>query len=97
MAIYNLSHNLLRPQARDKKLLEEWATPLTNVDNIQEKFKKYCLGKLRSSPWSELDGLQPETRIINEQLGKIIAKEFLTVNSQPAVNGEKSDSPSVGE
>ncbi|KAK9997749.1 hypothetical protein SO802_022435 [Lithocarpus litseifolius] len=89
-------YQFMRPRARDKKLLEEWATPLTNVDDIQEKFKKYCLGKLRSSPWSELDGLQPETRIINEQLGKIITKGFLTVNSQPAVNGEKSDSPSVG-
>ncbi|XP_030938623.1 methylenetetrahydrofolate reductase 2-like [Quercus lobata] len=89
-------YQFMRPRARDKKLLEEWATPLTNVDDIQEKFKKYCLGKLRSSPWSELDGLQPETRIINEQLGKINTKGFLTVNSQPAVNGEKSDSPSVG-
>ena len=26
----------MRPRARDKKLLEEWATPLTNVDDIQE-------------------------------------------------------------
>uniref|UniRef100_A0A6N2LPU6 Methylenetetrahydrofolate reductase n=1 Tax=Salix viminalis TaxID=40686 RepID=A0A6N2LPU6_SALVM len=34
-----------------------------------QKFKVYCLGKLKSSPWSELDGLQPETKIINEHLG----------------------------
>uniref|UniRef100_A0A2N9IL40 Methylenetetrahydrofolate reductase n=1 Tax=Fagus sylvatica TaxID=28930 RepID=A0A2N9IL40_FAGSY len=67
-------HQFMRPRARDKKLLEEWATPLKNVEDIHEKFKKYCLGKLRSSPWSELDGLQPETRIINEQLGKINIK-----------------------
>ncbi|GLT68105.1 hypothetical protein SLA2020_403640 [Shorea laevis] len=89
-------YQFMRPRARDKKLLEEWATPLRNVEDIHEKFKKYCLGKLRSSPWSELDGLQPETRIINEQLGKINIKGFLTINSQPAVNGEKSSSPSVG-
>ncbi|XP_059445967.1 methylenetetrahydrofolate reductase (NADH) 2-like [Corylus avellana] len=89
-------YQFMRPRARDKKLLEEWATPLRNVEDIHEKFKKYCLGKLRSSPWSELDGLQPETRIINEQLGKINLKGFLTINSQPAVNGEKSSSPSVG-
>ncbi len=62
-----------------------------------QKFKKHCLGKLKSSPWSELDGLQPETKIINEQLGKINLKGFLTINSQPAVNGERSDSPSVGK
>jgi methylenetetrahydrofolate reductase (NADPH) len=62
-----------------------------------QKFKVYCLGKLKSSPWSELEGLQPETKIINEQLGRINLKGFLTINSQPAVNAEKSDSPSVGE
>ncbi|KAE8670277.1 Methylenetetrahydrofolate reductase 1 [Hibiscus syriacus] len=89
-------HQFMRPRARDKKLQEEWSTPLKSIDDIQEKFKSYCLGKLRSSPWSELDGLQPETKIINEQLGKINLKGFLTINSQPAVNGERSDSPSVG-
>ncbi|XP_050236712.1 methylenetetrahydrofolate reductase (NADH) 2-like [Mercurialis annua] len=89
-------HQFMRPRARDKKLHDEWATPLNSVEDIFEKFKKYCLGKLKSSPWSELDGLQPETKIINEQLGKINLKGFLTINSQPAVNGEKSDSLSVG-
>ncbi|KAG8481190.1 hypothetical protein CXB51_026018 [Gossypium anomalum] len=88
-------HQFMRPRARDKKLQEEWATPLNSIDDIQEKFKSYCLGKLRSSPWSELDSLQPETKIIHEQLGKINLKGFLTINSQPAVNGERSDSPSV--
>jgi len=44
-----------------------------------------------------LDGLQPETKIIDEQLMKINQKGFLTINSQPAVNGEKSDSPTVGK
>lgn len=57
----------------------------------------YCLGKLQSSPWSELDGLQPETKIIDEKLANINLKGFLTINSQPAVNGEKSDSPTVGK
>jgi hypothetical protein len=57
----------------------------------------FCQGKLTSSPWSELDGLQPETKIIDEQLVKINQKGFLTINSQPAVNGEKSDSPTVGK
>ncbi|OMO88541.1 Methylenetetrahydrofolate reductase [Corchorus olitorius] len=67
-------YQFMRPRARDKKLQEEWATPLKSVDDIQE----------------------PETKIIHEQLGKINLKGFLTINSQPAVNGERSDSPSVG-
>lgn len=89
-------YQFMRPRARDKKLLEEWALPLKSVEDVYEKFMKYCLGKLRSSPWSELEGLQAETRIISEQLGKINMKGFLSINSQPAVNGERSDSPSVG-
>ncbi|XP_011074034.1 probable methylenetetrahydrofolate reductase [Sesamum indicum] len=89
-------YQFLRPRSRDKKLHEEWAVPLKNVEDIYEKFMKFCLGKLRTSPWTELDGLQPETKIITEQLGNINLKGFLTINSQPAVNGAKSDSPSVG-
>lgn len=64
---------------------------------LSQKFKNFCLGKLRSNPWSEIDGLQPETKIIDEQLVNINAKGFLTINSQPAVNGERSDSPTVGK
>ncbi|KAI6698967.1 hypothetical protein NL676_019086 [Syzygium grande] len=89
-------YQFMRPRARDKKLHEEWVVRLNSVEDVNEKFKKFCLGKLRSSPWSELDGIQPETRIINEQLGRINLKGFLTINSQPAVNGERSDSSSVG-
>ncbi|XP_023545804.1 methylenetetrahydrofolate reductase 2-like [Cucurbita pepo subsp. pepo] len=89
-------YQFMRPRARGKKLLEEWALPLNSIEDVYEKFMKYCLGKLRSSPWSELDGLQAETRIISEQLGKINMKGLLTINSQPSVNGERSDSPSVG-
>ncbi|KAJ0979157.1 hypothetical protein J5N97_014631 [Dioscorea zingiberensis] len=89
-------YQFMRPRSRDKKLLEEWAIPLKSTEDIHERFMNYCLGILRSSPWSELDGLQPETKIINEQLGQINLKGFLTINSQPAVNGEKSDSPTIG-
>ncbi|VAI38865.1 unnamed protein product [Triticum turgidum subsp. durum] len=80
----------------DHQLQEEWAVPLKSVQDINERFVNFCEGKLKSSPWSELDGLQPETTIIDDQLVKINSKGFLTINSQPAVNAEKSDSPSVG-
>ncbi|KAJ6908840.1 hypothetical protein NC651_019039 [Populus alba x Populus x berolinensis] len=89
-------YQFMRPRSRGKKLFEEGAGPLKSVEDIYEKFKVYCLGKLKSSPWSELEGLQPETKIINEQLSRINLKGFLTINSQLAVNAEKSDSPSVG-
>ncbi|KAL0919503.1 hypothetical protein M5K25_011598 [Dendrobium thyrsiflorum] len=89
-------HQFMRPRTRDKKLQEEWAIPIRSIQDVHERFMNYCLGKLRSSPWSDLDGLQPETKIIDEQLGQINLKGFLTINSQPAVNGVKSGSPTVG-
>ncbi|KAL8151314.1 hypothetical protein V2J09_021122 [Rumex salicifolius] len=89
-------YQFMRPRSRDKKIQEEWVVPLKSVEDIHEKFVNFCLGKLKSNPWSELDGLQPETKIINDKLSSINLKGFLTTNSQPAVNGERSDSPTVG-
>ncbi|XP_073008321.1 probable methylenetetrahydrofolate reductase (NADH) [Typha latifolia] len=89
-------YQFMRPRSRGKKLQEEWVIPLKSVDDINERFVNYCLGKLSSSPWSELDGLQPETKIIDEHLAQINLRGFLTINSQPSINGEKSDSPTVG-
>ncbi|KAE8820619.1 5,10-methylene-tetrahydrofolate reductase [Hordeum vulgare] len=89
------STEFTRPRGRGKKLQEEWAVPLKSVQDINEWFVNFCEGKLKSSPWSELDGLQPETTIIDDQLVKMNSKGFLTINSQPAVNAEKSESPSV--
>uniref|UniRef100_M1C551 Methylenetetrahydrofolate reductase n=1 Tax=Solanum tuberosum TaxID=4113 RepID=M1C551_SOLTU len=90
-------YQFMRARSRDKKLQEEWAIALNSVEDIYERFMNYCLGKLRSCPWSELDGLQAETKIIDDHLGNINSKGFLTINSQPSVNGAKSDAPLVGK
>ncbi|XP_078435618.1 putative methylenetetrahydrofolate reductase (NADH) [Wolffia australiana] len=89
-------HQFMRPRSLDKKLQEEWALPVKSIEDINQRFSDYCLGKLSSSPWSDLDSLQPETKMINEPLASINTKGFLTINSQPAVNGDRSDSPVVG-
>ncbi|PHU28199.1 Methylenetetrahydrofolate reductase 1 [Capsicum chinense] len=61
-------------RSRDKKLQEEWAIAFNSVEDIYERFMNYCLGKLRSCPWFELDGLQAETKIIDEHLSNINTK-----------------------
>ncbi|PWA71370.1 methylenetetrahydrofolate reductase 1 [Artemisia annua] len=86
----------MRPKACDKKTQEEWVVSLNKFDDISEKFMKYCLGQLKTSPWSDLDELQPQKKIIDEQLASINLKGFLNINRQPAVNGAKSDSPFIG-
>jgi methylenetetrahydrofolate reductase (NADPH) len=70
--------------------------PLNSSEDVNAIFAKYCQGGLSTHPWSELEGLQPETVQINDKLVALNNSGFLTINSQPAVNGEKSDSPSVG-
>ncbi|KAJ3669115.1 hypothetical protein LUZ60_011065 [Juncus effusus] len=89
-------HQFMRARSRGKRLQEEWAIPLKSIDDINERFMKYSVGELKSSPWSELDFLQRETKIINEKLGQINLNGFLTINSQPSINGEPSNSPSIG-
>lgn len=86
----------MRKKTRSKKMQKEWAVPLNSSKDVNAIFAKYCQGGLSTHPWSELEGLQPETVQINEKLVALNKQGFLTINSQPAVNGEKSDSPSVG-
>ena len=47
-------------------------------------------------PWSEMDSLQLETGYIKDQLVALNRKGFLTINSQPCVNGLPSTDEKVG-
>lgn len=47
-------------------------------------------------PWSEMDSLQLETGHIKDQLVALNRRGFLTINSQPRVNGVSSSDPNVG-
>ncbi|KAH7277412.1 hypothetical protein KP509_39G049700 [Ceratopteris richardii] len=89
-------YQFLRRRSRNKKIQEEWVVPLNDINDIYQLFANYCSGKIKTHPWSELEGLQPETEKINSKLVEINSKGFLTINSQPAVNGEKSESPTYG-
>eukprot|EP00850_Spirogloea_muscicola_P007052 SM000034S12806 [mRNA] locus=s34:894582:899292:- [translate_table: standard] len=89
-------YQFLRRRSRSSKLQEEWGANIGSVEDVQKLFADYCAGRLTTCPWSELEGLQPETEMINERLVAINLKGFLTINSQPPVNGEPSSSPAVG-
>lgn len=51
--------------------------------------------KIPILPWCE-SPLQPETNMISNTIAYINRSGFLTINSQPAVNGEKSNHPTFG-
>ena len=55
-----------------------------------------CAGEVDLLPWSEMSSVMTETHTIAPQLVALNAKGFLTINSQPRVNGAPSDDPHVG-
>ena len=56
---------------------------------------KFCLNQLSALPWSDQPVLS-ETSVIAKQLARINRLGFLTINSQPAVNGVRSDDKTFG-
>lgn len=65
-----------------------WGTP-SDLQQVADLFASYCLGEVSCLPWSE-SALAPEATKIQKNLAAINRKGYLTINSQPAVNGAKS-------
>ncbi|KAE9399560.1 methylenetetrahydrofolate reduct [Gymnopus androsaceus JB14] len=74
--------------------LKLWGEPSTFAQ-VAALFAQFCLGKLEALPWSDQKP-SVETSIIQEQLARMNSLGFLTINSQPAVNGAKSNDKVFG-
>eukprot|EP01038_Epipyxis_sp_PR26KG_P005738 gene5738-7922_t len=70
--------------------LAMWGEAPLLPEDIYEVFASYIEGRIPILPWCET-ALQLETIKISSPLSNINRVGFLTINSQPAVNGEKSD------
>lgn len=68
--------------------------PRTPQD-IYEVFARYVEGSIPHIPWCEMP-LQPESFLIQSQLASLNRAGFLTINSQPSVNGAVSTHPTFG-
>ncbi|WOO80694.1 Methylenetetrahydrofolate reductase 1 [Vanrija pseudolonga] len=66
-----------------------WGNP-TTLDDIAELFAGFCRGTVEKLPWSSAPPAS-ETSVITEQLARMNQRGFLTINSQPAVDGARSD------
>ena len=53
-------------------------------------FARFCRGELTALPWCDTPPAA-ETTVITTQLARLNDLGFLTINSQPAVNGARSD------
>jgi len=71
-----------------------WGEPKT-FDDVSKLFSDFCNGKLKSLPWSDTAPAS-ETTVISKELAKLNELGYLTINSQPAVNGAKSTDPVHG-
>ena len=63
--------------------------------DVYEVFAKYVEGGVPHIPWCETP-LQPESFVIQPQLAQLNRAGFLSINSQPAVNGAPSTHSTFG-
>jgi methylenetetrahydrofolate reductase (NADPH) len=71
-----------------------WGRP-TSREHVNNVFVRHIKGEVPAIPWSE-DGLSPESSTIQSRLLDMNSKGWLTVASQPAVNGLPSSDRTFG-
>lgn len=76
-------------------MLAIWGDAPVSHQDVYEVFARFVEGRIPILPWCE-SALHSETSTIVEQLANINRAGFLTINSQPAVNGSRSDHPIYG-
>lgn len=72
-----------------------WGETLRSHADVYAVFQRYVEGRIPMLPWCE-EPLQVETSTIARQLSALNRAGFLTINSQPAVNGVPSDHTILG-
>jgi methylenetetrahydrofolate reductase (NADPH) len=75
--------------AQKEDALSLWGHPETFAE-ICSLFQRFCAKKLTALPWSDQEP-SLETSLIAEGLAQMNRLGFLTINSQPAVDGVRSD------
>jgi methylenetetrahydrofolate reductase (NADPH) len=73
---------------------EWWGFP-SSIEDIRNLFVSYIRGDVKYLPWSD-SPISAEIQTIRERLVGLNRSGFLTINSQPAINGEKSSHPIYG-
>jgi len=78
---------------RDRQRM--WGEELKSEQDVFDKFADYIDGKISRLPWCET-GILLETLPLKQKLMNLNKNGFLTINSQPRVNGARSDDKVVG-
>ena len=72
-----------------------WGEKCTSLAEVSAVFKNFISGKLKKFPFSE-GGLALETTDLTDTLLELNDAKLFTINSQPAVNGARSDDAKFG-
>jgi len=89
---YHLTGSLTKEQTDKKKI---WGEEHHNLSSVCQVFVSYLKGDIKRLPWYDKP-TSLETDTIKDKLMNLNQNGFLTINSQPRVNGVKSDDSSVG-
>lgn len=89
------SHFFRVVEGRKEDLIAMWGEAPIEPRDVYEVFALYIEGRIPVLPWCE-SSLQAETQPILNPLAQINRSGFLTINSQPAVNGEPSEHITFG-
>ena len=71
-----------------------WGEP-QSLRDISNLFVRFLNHEIKSLPWSE-SGLSDEVDVVMPELVNLNRRGFLTINSQPAIDGVKSSDPIHG-
>ena len=86
-------YNLVAADPEDQKA--EWGEAPLEESDVWQVFARYVQGRCSKLPWCA-EPLQLETVSIINRLSTINQAGFLTINSQPRLNGVNSDDPVFG-
>lgn len=87
-------YHLYTPHNKSQDPSLTWGTPSSPQD-VYNVFAGFCSGEIKQSPFTEAP-MASETDVIKEKLVTINRTGFLTINSQPAVNGAPSTDKRFG-
>lgn len=77
-----------------EKALKEWGEP-SSYKELAALFSSYVNGTTKSLPWSD-SPITNEIEVVKDQILDLNSRGILTINSQPALNGESSVHPVYG-
>lgn len=94
LADYHLaSQHISQKEVVERRL--QWGESPSSLEEISNTFVRYCKGEIASLPWNDMP-ISAETKAIQDKLIKLNQNGFLTINSQPRVNGVPSTDPVYG-